>query len=188
MSTTSTSASTATATPTTSKAQNRTGEYSGVVSLSSVILTGDRPAIFTRVKLTAADHETEGLHVTHVVRLKTKNPAKTAQAIQIGINELRAAFPNELALLNTDRAVIQALIAKKIVGKPVNVSIVQQMKNNIPVRLANADGSPGELAFNVRLRPSEVMSEEVSSKLLDAVLTSPAPEEAKPANPFVKKD
>lgn len=180
MSTTNAPASNETAKPVTSKAQTHTGDYSGKVSLVSVILTGDRPAIFTRVKLS------DELHVTHVVRLKTNNPAKTAQAIQIGLNELRAAFPNELATLN-DRQVIQAMIARKIADKPVNVSIVQQLKNGLPVRLKDAAGNPGELAFNVRLRPAEVMSEDVSNKLLDSLLS--APTTATPAvDPFAKKD
>jgi hypothetical protein len=144
------------------------GDHSCVVSLTSVILTGSRPVIFTRLT------DENDNHVTHTVRL-APDPTKTAadptkfrQALEIGLNELRGGFPEQLALLD-DKAVVIAIKNGEIDGLPVNVSIVQQERDGKPFRLPN-----GDVAFNVRLRPYEPMSDEVASSLLDNILT-PAP-------------
>lgn len=167
------------------------GEYKGKVTLISVILTGDRPVIFTRVELLEKQDgdinstkwdKVLNTHVTHAVRLKGDDPVKSAQSLRIGLNELRSAFPNELALLD-NKALIIAMKNNTVLGHDVHCSVVPQLnENNMQVVLEN-----GEKAFNVRLRSAIPMSDEVSDKLIDALLPSASSQTTKAtdaSNPF----
>lgn len=140
------------------------GEYHGTVSNTIVIPFGDRPVIFTTIKL--ADDK----HVTHAVRLHSPD------AKRIGLNELRSGFPEQLAAFD-DREVIKAVNRGLIKGLPVVAAVVPQLKNGVPVKLDN-----GEAAYNVRLRSVAPMSDDALDAALDRIETHvPADADAIPS-------
>jgi hypothetical protein len=132
------------------------GEYHGTVSNTVVIPFGDRPVIFTTIKLDGPGER----HVTHAVRLHN------ADAKRIGINELRSGFPEQLAKCDSDLAVIKAVNRGVLKGLPVIAAVVPQLKKGIPVRLDN-----GEAAYNIRLRSIVPMSDEALEAALDRIVT-----------------
>lgn len=120
-----------------------TGEFLATILSISINISDDRPAVVTRIVLaqdTAISDQT--IKVTHIVRLN--NP----DSLRIGFDELRSAFPAELAALN-DEDLLSHLIEKtdSFAGKKVNVGVEHQVKNGIVQKAPN--GTP---YFNVRLR------------------------------------
>lgn len=164
-----------------SKPITKVGEYLGIVTLFSIILTGNRPVIFTRINRVAeVDDEillnrrqdnpsapyfdTLPEHTTHAVRLHD------AEALRIGLGELKTAFPNDLATLSDEECLLKLATNKTLlIGKRVDFSIQHQMKKGIIQK--GEDGTP---YFNVRLRAVEEMTEG-TAKALIANLTSHVP-------------
>lgn len=142
---------TSVATPTTSP-RIKTGEYPGKVTNIIVIPFGDRPVIFTTINVGMDQH------VTHAVRLHNLDAAR------IGLNELRSGFPNKLGALD-DKSLIRALKNLVIKGDDVVALVVPQLDKGIPVRLKN-----GEIAYNIRLRSTQPMSDAVLDSALDRVM------------------
>lgn len=162
-----------------SKPITKVGEYLGIVTLFSIILTGNRPVIFTRInRIAEVDDEvllnrredspdapafdTLPEHTTHAVRLHD------AEALRIGLGELKTAFPNDLATL-TDRECLIKLAKepKLLVGRQVDFAVQHQMKKGIMQR----DPNTNEPYFNVRLRAVETMTDNTATTLIDNLLT-----------------
>lgn len=119
------------------------GEFLATILSISINISEDRPAVVTRIVLARGDDIKPATEkVTHIVRLN--NP----DSLRIGFDELRSAFPAELAALN-DEDLLTHLIEKTdtFAGKKVNVGIEPQIKNGIVQKSNN--GTP---YFNVRLR------------------------------------
>lgn len=143
------------------------GDYQGVVSRIITIFTGNRPVVFTTIEGFVTElvdgHERKTIigHTTHAVRLHDP------QSREIGLNELRAAFPNVLATLD-DKALLLNLAnhSSALIGKRVDFTIQPQMRKGIVQK-----NDQGEAYFNVRLRPVEAMSESTASSLIDSLLS-----------------
>jgi hypothetical protein len=145
------------------------GEYKGLVASIALSISEERPAIFTRIKL--VDQPAPNDHATHVVRLS--NP----DSQRIGFDELRSAFPKQLASLN-DEELLTHLIEKTgtLEGAEVTVGIEAQLKNGV----AQKDNN-GRPYYNVRLRSAvrnldhesaaslarKMLSASVSKKIVD---------------------
>lgn len=160
-----------------SKVITKVGDYHGIVTLFSIILTGNRPVIFTRINRIQPvegqpdrDFDITNEHTTHAVRLHDP------EALRIGLGELKTAFPNDLAVL-TDRECLIKLAKEPrlLVGRRVGFAIQHQMKAGIPQK--NKD--TGEHYFNVRLRAVEAMTDTTATTLIDSLLTH-IPKEADP--------
>lgn len=108
------------------------GEFKAKITRIDVLSS----VIFTRLTL---EDRTEH---THAVRFN--HP----QAMQIGLDEFRGAFPEELGALDNTKLLAHFLSkTKEMIGREVVVSIDKQMKNGLPVTAP--DGSP---YYNVRFR------------------------------------
>ena len=119
------------------------GEFLATILSIAINISEDRPAVVTRIVLAQdGDIKSATEKVTHIVRLN--NP----DSLRIGFDELRSAFPNELASLG-DEDLLTHLIEKTdtFTGKKVSVGIENQVKSGIVQK--NAYGVP---YFNVRLR------------------------------------
>lgn len=114
------------------------GDFQGKVIGISVSISEERPAIITRVKTEGQEPQ----QLTHMIRLSSPDSQR------IGFDELRSAFPTQLANLN-DKELLTHLISKTntFTGLPVTVGVEQQMKNGVVQK--NRDGAP---FYNVRLR------------------------------------
>lgn len=161
-----------------SKPLTKVGDYHGIVTLFSIILTGNRPVIFTRInRLVEVDdevllyrrecdpespaYETANEHTTHAVRLHDP------EALRIGLGELKTAFPNDLATLSDEECLLELATNKTLlIGKRVDFSIQRQMKKGIVQK--GEDGTP---YFNVRLRAVEEMTTDTAKALIDNLLT-----------------
>lgn len=128
--------------------KNKIEEYAATVVATKVNLIGDRPVIFTTLKTK------ENLSFTHAVRLH--HP----QARRIGMDELRTGFPR--LAVSDDREIVKTLASGGIDGEEVTVLIVPQMHNGIPVKLKS-----GEEAYNVRLRSTAPMTDDLIDQLMD---------------------
>ena len=141
------------------------GEFKAKVLSIAVSLSTDQPAIFTRLsyKDGTVDH-----NITHAIRFSKKNGEPNVDAIRIGFDELRSAFPAELAKLN-DEALLTYLIEKTdtLMGKELDIGIEAQTKNGIAQKGAN--GTP---YFNVRLRSAvRNLSHATAADLAKSMLT-----------------
>ena len=119
------------------------GDFSAQIDSINISISADRPAVFTRLKY--IEDETKpnvATFATHAIRLN--NPDST----RIGFDELRGAFPTQLAGLN-DEELLTLLMSdtNTFIGKAVTVGVEQQMSNGVPKKAAN-----GSIYFNVRLR------------------------------------
>lgn len=132
------------------------GTYPATVKDVRVIPFGDRPVIFTTL---VTD---DGHQITHAVRLHN------ADAMRIGMNELRTGFPNQLGnLSNID--LLKAMNRATIIGQKVTAAVVPQVKNGLPVRLDS-----GEQAYNIRLYPVEKASDETLEAAFANILAQTA--------------
>lgn len=126
------------------------GEYKGTVLAINLSLSEERPAIFTRVKVIHEPTLVNGVLTqpreelaTHAVRLN--NP----DSQRIGFDELRSAFPKQLATLN-DEDLLTFLIehTSEIEGQPVTVGVEAQVNKQGQVQR----GPNNQPYYNVRLR------------------------------------
>lgn len=134
------------------------GEFNASVIAISINISEDRPAVLTRLNIGSKEKPEA---ITHIVRLN--NP----DSLRIGFDELRGAFPTQLAAL-TDEDLLTHLIEKtdEFAGKTIQVGVEHQLKNGI-VQKNNA----GVAYFNVRLRSAvRNMSKDAASTLARRML------------------
>lgn len=120
------------------------GEFTAIVQ-DIVVHVTSTPTIFTRLLL---EDGKEQIPHTHVVRFHAKDGTPSPVAARIGLDELRGAFPTELASLN-DQDTLAYLMQNTdaFLNRKVKVGIEQQKKNGIPQK-----SDKGIPYFNVRLR------------------------------------
>lgn len=153
-----------------SKPLTKVGEYLGIVTLFSIILTGNRPVIFTRINRVQPvegqpnrDFDVAPEHTTHAVRLNN------IESLRIGLGELKTAFPNDLAVLTDEQALEKlAMEPTLLIGRRVDFTIQHQTKKGIVQR----DPNTNEPYFNVRLRAVESMTQTTAKSLIAGLLAN----------------
>ena len=114
-----------TSTSTSTSTSTMYGIYKGTVESVVINLTGNRPAIYTRITGTKDALRKE---VTHTVRLRGRTAESTKALIEIGIGELCSAFPELLPQTGTEEVLTVLLTqTEKFIGKPCGFSIEEQL-------------------------------------------------------------
>lgn len=139
------------------------GEYKGMVVGITINPVGNKPVIFTRLMTNASKEEgrMQPEYVTHAIRLNNLD------SVRIGFDELRTAFPQQLATLD-DEALLTFLMEKtdELLTKTVTFAIEPQLRNGVQVV-----GPKGQKYFNIRLRSSiKNLANEDAKKLAKSVL------------------
>lgn len=131
-------------------------ETNAVVTEVSFLPSSERPAIITRLKTEDKDVG----DISHMVRLHNPKSAR------IGLDELRAAFPTQLASAPTQNETIKRLLtrSKDFMGLKVRVAIEPQLEGGRPKK-----GDNGEILYNIRLRSN---THDLDDKTADDLIAS----------------
>lgn len=132
-------------------------ETNATVLEVSFLPSAERPAIITRLETEDKDVG----RISHMVRLHNVKSAR------IGLDELKAAFPTNLADARTNNDVLMKLITKSkdFIGQKVRVAIEPQLDGG---RVKKSDN--GEPLYNIRLRSNTHDLDETTAKSLIASL------------------
>lgn len=144
------------------------GEFKAKVIGITVSPSSHKPAIMTRLQL-----EDDKSIIVHVINFTKKNGDINLDAIRIGLDELRGAFPNELAKLS-DEDLIAYLMEKTdtLTNRALDIGIEQQTKNGIVQK-----SDKGEIYYNIRLRSatknlSNAMATSLAKQMLNRAVTA----------------
>jgi len=142
------------------------GVFAAIVNLISVLPFGERPVIFTRLKVKDGTAE-----YTHAIRLNN------ASSMRIGLTELRGAFPKELGPLNDEQVIIELMTKTKLfVDRELEISIEPQINKEGKVA---KDPKTGAEYFNVRLRSNvHDIDPDTATKLVQGMMNGFTTKEA----------
>lgn len=134
------------------------GEFTGTVLRIDFGFSSERPTINVRIKYNDGVSMQHTSHTTRLVPDNITDSDKVLKALtvqRIGMDDLRAAFPQQLAGLN-DEVLLTKLLNKtnEFVGKEVHMSIEAQTVGNVVQKNPN-----GVAYFNVRLRSASNLEE-----------------------------